>query len=136
MDANLYNLLDITITALVGVAGILGVIYTAKMSTKASLSSTYLSEMITTYADFISAVSDFVNNRCELTYRDVLSKTLLRLQLFAPKELNIACQELYVHVLEWGRVPRDGALDVDLHLQEIQKLMISDIEMVTKTGHH
>lgn len=136
MNVTIFNILDLIVTALVGLAGILGVVYTAKKSAVATLSSTYFSEMITAYADFISAVSNFVYNRCDLKYRDDLSKVLLRLQLFAPRELNIACQELYVLLLEWGRLPRDNALDVDQHLQKIQKMMISDIERVREKGHH
>lgn len=136
MDAALYNSLNLLITALVGLTGIWGVIYTARQSRVAALSSTYLSEMISVYSEFVSAVSEFVYHRCELQYRDNLSDALLRLQLFAPKDLSIACQDVYAYALEWGQIPRDSALEVDQRLQTVQKMMIEDIEKVRKSGHH
>lgn len=136
MSELLYRTIDLIITALVGLAGIIGVIYTAKKSTVAALSSTYLSEMISTYSDFISAVNNFVYHSDDLEQRDRLSATLLRLQLFAPDELNSLAQVLYTDLLKWGSTPQSECKEIDYQLQTIQKHMVSDIEKVRKTGDH
>ena len=108
-------------------------LYSVHQSRKAILNGTYFSEMAQAYADFLKCVADFAHQR-GMQERDALCASLYRVELFAPRDISVDAQNLYIFLLDWAASNPTRALSVDEKVNNLGLKMRNHLGQFRQSG--